>query len=196
VIVKRLVCAFALTLAVISGAAAQAERREFKTLIWNNSHVVSYEKRGTRLVIRMEMIGDFTEDRKPARYQEMDFASFRVDLNNNNQVDRRLDIAFGQRSSTDILCTQYLHDRVSSSGCGALPSRAGLKISFAKSPFFDTAHPVFEFSVPISELERHSKTIGFEFLFHSKGAGFTFYPATASVYKSFKETLKLDLGQL
>jgi hypothetical protein len=193
---KNVTLVLALILAAVSLGTAQNGPREFKTLVWNNSHVVSYEKRGTQLAITMEMISDFTNDRKAARFQEMDFAYFRVDLNNNNLVDRRIDIAFGQRAHTDIICTQYLHERAASSVCGALPSRATLKISFAKSPFFDTAHPIFEFSVPINELKVHSNSIGFEFMFHSAGNGFTFYPATASVYNSFKETLTLNLDTL
>lgn len=193
---NRLFCTLALVLTISLSAAAQAERREFKTLVWNNSHVVSYEKRGERLVITMEMIGDFEDNRTSQKWQERDFTSIRIDLNNNRTLDKDLDVSFGQVSATDRLCAQYLREEWASSVCGRLRSRGSLKVSFDRSPFHDTAHPIFEYSIPIDELRKHSDTVGFIFKFHSPPGGFVFYPAGASMKNTFKDTITLNLDQL
>lgn len=185
-----------LVFAMTTVCTAQVAPREFKTLVWNNSHVVSYEKRGTRLTITMEMIADFEEDRTSQKWAERDFTSVRIDLNNNGSLDKDLDIAFGQTTGTDRLCTQYLREEWTSSTCGRLASRTSLKISFDQSPFHNTAHPIFEYSIPISELTRHSDTVGFLFKFHSGRKGFVFYPAGASLKNTFTETITLDLANL
>ena len=193
---KRLPLLLILVLAADSLGAAQTAPREFKTLVWNNSHVVSYEKRGTRLAITMEMIADFEEDRTSQKWTERDFTSMRIDLNNNGSLDKDLDVAFGQASVTDRFCPQFLREEWASSTCGRLASRGSLKISFGRSPFHDTAHPIFEYSIPIAELSKHSDTVGFTFKFHSGRSGFVFYPAGASLKNTFTETITLNLANL
>ena len=91
-----------------------------------------------------------------------------------------------------------LRDCGGSSGRGGsrLESRGSLKISFARSPFHDTAHPISEYSIPIRELRRHSDTVGFIFKFHSGRSGFVFYPAGASLKNTFTETMTLNLVDL
>lgn len=171
-------------------------QRDFKTMVWNNSHVVAYEKQGRNLTVTMEMIADQSDDRKAPRWQEHDFAAMRIDLNNNLLLDRNLDVVIGQAGLTDRICTSFLLSVSSTTPCGAFRSRASLKVSFASSPFHDAAHPVFRFSIPLDELGQHSKVIGFNFYFHSKGGGFAFYPAASNIGNSFKETIALNLDQL
>jgi hypothetical protein len=193
---KKGVFVLALLLAAAPLIAAQPATREFKTLVWNNSHVVSYEKRGDRLVISMEMIADFQEDRTSLDWQERDFTSIRIDANNNGELDRDLDIAFGQASGTDFICPQFLRDDWASSGCGVLSSKGSIKIGFDASPFQETAHPIFQYSLPLEELSRHSDTVGLVFKFHSGSTPYVFYPSGASLRNSFKKTISLDLNKL
>lgn len=193
---EKVVVFVALILIAASLGVAQPVNREFKTLVWNNSHIVSYEKRGTRLVITMEMIADFEKDRTSEKWSEWDFTSVRIDLNNNGALDKDLDVAFGQVSGTNRFCSQYLREEWASSTCGRLASRGSLKISFERSPFHDTAHPIFEYLIPIDELRKHSDTVGFIFKFHSGRRGFVFYPAGASLKNEFTGTIPLNLAEL
>ena len=193
---KKAVLVLTVVLGAVSLGIAQPVVREFKTLVWNNSHVVSYEKRGSNLAITMEMIADFDDDRTNQKWTERDFTSVRIDMNNNGSLDKDLDIAFGVTTGTGRLCPQYLREEWASSVCGGLASRGSLKMSFSRSPFHDTAHPIFEYSVPISELRTHSETVGFIFKFHSGRRGFVFYPAGASLKNTFTEKITLNLANL
>lgn len=181
---------FVLSLSV----SAQLTNSEFKTLVWNNSHVVSYEIGERNVILRLEAIADYTYDRDPAvGFGKRDFVSIRVDVNNNNLIDERVDLAFGIRSNSSLICPQFLYDARSSSICGQQRSGGKLKISFAESPFQAMQHPIFEFTIPKSELTGHSKTIGLVFRFHSAGLGFTDYPAESRSRRSFDKTLQLAI---
>jgi len=192
----KFIYAFAAVFAIGASTLAQSANREFRTLVQNNSHVVSYEKQGEDLVLTMEMIADYTEDRKAPRYQDQDIASFKIDINNNGTVNRMIDVAFGPRALTDTICTQYLLSLTAATSCRGLRSRALFSIHFERSAFHDTPHPLFRYTIPTRELAAYSKTIGLQFVFHSKGKGFTFYPDGASLDHSFKETLSLNLDEL
>jgi len=116
--------------------SAQLVNSEFKTLVWNNSHVVSYEIGERNVIFRLEAIADYTDDSESAvNFDKRDFVSIRVDANNNNRIDKRMDLAFGIRSGSSRFCPQFLYDAVSSSACGQQRSEGRLKITFGESPF-------------------------------------------------------------
>ncbi|MEQ1762214.1 MAG: hypothetical protein ABL984_03610 [Pyrinomonadaceae bacterium] len=186
-----LIFVFVLNLCV----SAQLTNSEFKTLVWNNSHVVSYEIGERNVILRLEAIADYTDDSDPAvNFGKRDFVSIRVDVNNNNQIDERVDLAFGIRSNSSLFCPQFLYDERSSSACCQQRSGGGLKISFDESPFHATQHPIFEFTIPKSELTGHSTTVGLVFRFHSAGAGFAHYPAESRSPLNFEKTLPLTVS--
>lgn len=190
---KIFVAAFACVMSGICTSAQEAAS-DSKTLVQNNSHVVTFEIRGKRAVFTMEAIADFTNDRDPEQnWTNFDFAGIRVDANDNSVIDERIDLAFGTRAKTDLFCPQFLYRELSSSGCGQQHSAGRVKVMFDRSDFQETPHPIHVYSIPISELTTAGRTIGLVFRFHAAGSGYTHYPQENPRQYSFKETIKLVL---
>ena len=175
-------------------ALAQPQVSETRTLISDTSHVVTMEIRGKDAVFIMESINDLTNDRDMEEpWTKVDFAGMRIDANNNNLIEKRVDFAFGLRQKTDVICPQLIYSETASSGCGQLRTTGKAKVEFKKTANQDKPHPVYEFIIPVSELTRESRTIGFVFRFHSANSGFSSYPASIpGKQQSFDETIKVD----
>jgi hypothetical protein len=56
-------------------------------------------------------------------------------------------------------------------------------------------HPVFVYTIPIAELNKHSGKIGLVFQFADPQTGQAFYPSRRKPY-SFDETIQLDLAEM
>jgi hypothetical protein len=151
-----------------------------------------------RVTFTLEALGDLSNN-LAGEYPGKDFAGIRVDVNGNGRVDSRVDVAYGiAGGTTNRICTQYLLSETSSTGCGGLPSQARLNIGFRATAAGTAAHPVWQFSIPRSELVSAGRTAHLTFWFHSAGDGYSSFPAGPSGQRpmSFTETVQLDLNTL
>jgi hypothetical protein len=113
---------------------AQIVKDSERMLLDTEHHIVLVSLKGNAVVFTMEAITDFTEDRdytKPLGIGQ-DYAGIRVDINNNNVVDRSIDVAFGIRQNTNIFCPQFLFHEYASSACGGNVQKEASVLSLKK----------------------------------------------------------------
>lgn len=191
----RMILVLCIGLLVASTVFGQGNRTQ--RLVETEKHVVDVELIDGEVVFRMEAITDLTNDRDSTKPlgTGWDYAGIRVDINNNNVVDERIDIAFGTRQKSNIFCTQYLISEQASSGCGVLPSKGRVKVDFVSSSLQKEPHPVFIYRIPVRELNGEGGKIGLVFRFADPKTGRKVYPSIESSF-SFKETIQLDLSEL
>lgn len=182
--------------AVLAGSSFAQVARE-RRLLDTDQHIVTVSRKGNSVVFRMEAINDFTEDRDSSLPlgRGWDHAGIRVDINNNNVIDRNVDVAFGVRQKTNIFCPQYLIHENASTGCGGLRSKGKLLIEFTSTALESNPHPVFTYEIPLAELKRGGGTIGLVFHFSDPPTGRRSYPNRRRP-RSFEETIQLDLSEL
>ncbi|HEX6126707.1 MAG TPA: hypothetical protein VFZ23_15150 [Pyrinomonadaceae bacterium] len=185
-----------LTVALCAGNSFAQGGGELRILDTEN-HIVTASKKGASIVFTMEAIADFTEDRDSSRSlgTGWDYAGIRVDINNNNVVDRGVDVAFGLRQKTNIFCAQYLIQENASSGCGGLRSKGKARVGFMSTISQATPHPVHVYEIPLAELARGGGKIGLTFVFSDASTGRSYYPSRRNP-RSFNETIQLDLSEL
>lgn len=168
-----------------------------RRLLDTPDHLVTMSTKGDRVVFTMEAIADFTEDRDNSKPlgTGWDFAGIRVDVNNNNAVDERVDVAFGTRQKTNIFCPQYIIRENASTGCGGLRSKGSVRVEFMATANQDRAHPVYIYEIPIRELTGSGGKIGLVFSFHDPKTRRAAYPNPRKAY-TFEETIQVDLSEL
>jgi len=188
---KPLFIFLALTLLVAASPAQVPGRR----LVDTERHVVTASRQGDMIVFTMEAIADFTDDHDDSKPlgTGWDYAGIRVDVNDNNIVDKGTDIAFGIRQKTSLLCSQYLLNENASTLCGGLHSAGNLKAEFRSTELQLKPHPVFTFEIPIDELG--GGKIGLVFYLSDPVDGRFTYPNSRCPL-SFDETIRLDLSKI
>lgn len=184
---------FLLSLFFFSALPAQAQ--EEKTIVSNNKHFISYRVEGGNVILTMEGINDFTDDRGALP----DYFSIDVDVNQNGLIDSKIDVGYGVMSSEDALCAQYQLGRYMSTVCGGFKSRASLKRTFEGSLTQKKAHPIYRFTLPKKELSKSGNRAALVFTCYGNGdPGPTFYPKEAGSlevwgFESFAKTITIDL---
>lgn len=191
----RLILALCVGFLVASTVSGQGNRKQ--RLLETEKHVVDVELIGDDVVFRMEAITDLTNDRDSTKPlgAGWDYAGMRIDINNNNLVDEKIDIAFGTRQKTHIFCPQYIINEGASTGCGVLPSKGRVKVDFVSSSLQKEPHPVFIYRIPLSEIKSEGGKIGLVFRFSDPNTGRSVYPSSRH-FLSFKETIQLELSEL
>jgi hypothetical protein len=170
----------------------------WRELARDDRHVVSVDSRGDRLMFTLEALSDFT-DNLAGQYPQKDFAGIRVDVNGNGQVDSRVDVAYGiSGGSRDTICTQYLLSETSSTGCTGFSSSADLGVGFRATSKESRPHPVWEFTIPKSELRAGGGSAHMVFWFFSAGEGYSSFPRGVAGQRptSFQQTVEVDLSSL
>ena len=165
-----------LALFATPGVQAASER----VLEKNERHVVIARYEGDKTTFVLEAVGD-TSDNLRGQFPALDFASIRVDVNQNGIIDaERTDVGYGRRNGTyTSICTQYLLTEGSSTGCGGFSSGASLAVGFKATAISAKPHPVWEYTIPNRELARGGSTAHMVFRFHESGRGYTRYPASS-----------------
>jgi hypothetical protein len=162
----------------------------------NSRHFIEAIPQGEQVRFVLEAVGD-TSNNLAGSYPKVDFVSIRVDVNKNGRVDEGVDLAYGTAGgSKDKICTQYLITETSSSGCGKHNSQAKLKVSFKSTSQAAKPHPVWEFTIPKSELSKDGKLAHMMFKFHEAGHGYTRYPESGRANVSFSQVLSIRLTPL
>ena len=168
-----------------------------RRILETEKHVVTVSKKGSSVIFVMEAIADFTEDRDGSKPLGIgwDFAGMRVDINNNNEVDGGVDIAFGTRQKTNIFCGQYLIHENASTGCGGLRSKGTVRVEFLSTELQPTPHAVHVYQIPLRELMRGGGTIGLTFTFSDASTSRNYFPSRRRP-RTFEETIQLNLAEL
>lgn len=176
---------------------AQVRKESKRVLLETENHIVTVSVKGESVVFKMEAITDFTMDRDSTKPLGLgwDYAGIRIDLNNNNVIDYGIDVAFGTLQKTNIFCPQYIIRENASTTCGALRSKGSVKVGFEATGFQKRPHPIYEYAIPIAELNGYGGKIGLVFKFGEPRAGTAFYPSRGKPF-SFDETIQLDLAEL
>jgi hypothetical protein len=178
-----------LRLATRVGTAAQ-------NLVQNKDHLVAVRRVGDTLTFVMEALRSNRNYLK-GKFPELDFTSIRVDANQNGKVDADVDVAYGIKGgSYDELCSQLLLRESASKGCGSFPSKARLRVDFRATPNGSRPHPVWEYSIPSSEIGRGNGLAHLTFIFHEAGKGYTRYPSTTAAMYSFGDALAINTQTL
>lgn len=185
-----------LAAALLVGNSFAQDGRELRVLD-TEKHIVTVLKKESSVIFTMEAIADFTEDRDSSKPLGVgwDFAGIRVDINNNNVIDRNVDVAFGTRQKTNSFCSQYLYSEKASTFCGSLRSKGKVLVEFKSTPLQATPHPVYVYEIPLAELAGGGGKIGLTFRFSDPPTGQSFYPSRRRPL-SFDETIQLDLSEL
>jgi hypothetical protein len=171
------------------GTAAQ-------NLVQNKDHLVAVRRAGDTVTFVMEALGSNRNYLK-GKFPELDFTSIRVDANQNGKVDADVDVAYGIRGgSYNELCAQFLLRESASKGCGSFPSKAQLRVDFRATPNSSRPHPVWEYSIPRSEIGRGNGLSHLTFIFHEAGKGYTRYPQTTAGMYSFTDALVMNTQTL
>lgn len=170
-------------------------RQPVVELLRNDRHVISARRgRGSTTFI-LEAIGD-TTDNLQGTYPNLDFASLRVDVDQNLAVSEKVDRSYGAVSgSSDQICSQFLLTASTSTGCGAAPSGAGLSTRFSGTPTSSTPHPSWSFTIPNGELSSGG-VAHLVFRFHEAGVGYTVYPEPTDASQPFSQVAALNLKTL
>ncbi|MGI9174107.1 MAG: hypothetical protein ACR2GR_02150, partial [Rhodothermales bacterium] len=151
-----------------------------QVLVRNEQHLVSVSYAEASVTITLEALGDGT-DNLGGSFPRVDFVSLRIDRNRNGKVDSLVDVAYGVASGArDRLCTQYLFDETSSSGCEGFASAATLEADFRATRAGSSPHPVWRFTIPKAELTTGGSLADVALRFHEAGPGYTRYPASRS----------------
>ena len=185
-----------LAIALLGGNSFGQQPGE-RRLLDTEKHIVTVSKKGTSVIFTMEAVADFTEDRDSSRQHGMgwDYAGIRVDINNNNVIDKKVDVAYGTRQKSNIFCPQYLIQENASSYCGELASKGTLRVEFKSTGSQARPHPVHTYEIPLAELAPGGGKIGLVFHFSDASTGRSFYPDKRRPF-AFVETVRLDLSEL
>jgi len=167
-----------------------------QNLVQNKDHLVAVRSSGDRVIFAMEALRS-TRNYLRGKFPNLDFTSIRVDVNQNGKVDAGIDTSYGLKGgSYDALCANYLISETSSKGCGSLTSKASLRVAFRATPNSSRPHPVWEYSIPKSEIGRGNRLSHLTFIFHEAGQGYTRYPQTAAGMYSFADAMVLNTQTL
>ena len=167
-----------------------------QNLVQNKDHLVSVRSSGDRVIFAMEALRS-TRNYLRGKFPDLDFTSIRVDVNQNGKVDAGIDTSYGLKGgSYNELCSSYLISESSSKGCGSLVSKASLRVDFRATPNSSQPHPVWEYSIPKSEVGRGNQLSHLTFIFHEAGKGYTRYPQTAAGMYSFADALVMNTQTL
>jgi hypothetical protein len=181
------------------GAEVEAGATVTLTVAWRElvrdpGHVVTVDSRGNRLTFTLEGLADHTNN-LGGDYPQADFAGIRVDVNGNGNADSRIDVAYGTLEGF-TLCTQYFLSATSYTGCGGFTSAAELQVGFRGTANESTPHPVWEYTIPKSELTAAGGPAHMTFWFHASGRGYSSFPAGARGREPFEETIEVNLESL
>jgi len=165
-------------------------------LVQNQNHQVTVRRAGDTVIFVMEALRSNRNYLK-GKFPKLDFTSIRVDANQNGKVDANVDVAYGIKGgSYNQLCSQYLLRESASKGCGSFPSKARLRVDFRATANSSRPHPVWEYSIPSSEIGRGNGLAHLTFIFHEAGKGYTRYPRTTAGKYSFGDALVMNTQTL
>lgn len=173
-------------------ANAQPEKPEKRVALSNAKHYVSYEVSGDDVIITMESIADFTDDRVGVA-DRPDKMAFDIDVNQNGIVDKDVDFGFAMKGDDTGICPHFMVSENSTRPCGSLRSKARVETLFEASPREPKPHPVFRYIISKAELLRGGDTLHAVFRFyHHVGLPYSYpQPKNLKENYSFAETLKL-----
>lgn len=170
--------------------------RAAQNLVQNKHHLVAVRSAGDTVIFVMEALRSNRNYLK-GKFPKLDFTSIRVDANQNGKVDANVDIAYGIKGgSYNALCSQYLLRESASKGCGSFPSKAQLRVDFRATPNGSRPHPVWQYSIPRSEIGRGNGLSHLTLIFHEAGKGYTRYPQTTAGMNSFTDALVMNTQTL
>lgn len=162
-------------------------------VISNRDHYVSYEVRGEEIIITMEALTDFTDERI-GKGERVDNMNFYIDVDQNGKIDEKVDVAYAARRDGKGLCPYFLIDETKSHICGSLRSNARVEALFEPSTREKRAHPIFKYIIPRTEVLGARSSVHIVFRFeHSTRRPPVHYPKQkqSGAGWSFDETLKL-----
>jgi hypothetical protein len=159
-----------------AGRASQGSPALVGEVLNNGSYYVTYGPVEGNIVFTMEATDDFTND-FAGEYPDTDFASISVDVNRNYRIDSLKDAAYGTRNGSNDICTYYFYDEKSATACGGFKSQASLRVYFGGTEIESRPHPVWEFTIPKSELSDDGATAHVQFKFFTAGRGYSTIPA-------------------
>ncbi len=190
---KRLFGAFAAIMLALLPASAFADR---VTLAKSDRLLVTAEIDGDNAIIVIESVADTTNNLAGA-FPAVDFSGIRVDVNQNGRVDNRVDVAYGiVGGSSGKICPQFLLTETSSTGCGGFPSAATVKAEFKATNANPTAHPVWTYTIPKSEISKNGSYAHLTFKIYEAGRGYTQLPKPTRTTQSFSKVTTLNFQRV
>jgi hypothetical protein len=185
----------------IRGQMASADT----TLVSSDDHFVAYRVDGDNVIFTVEFIADFT-DNSNGVFPDVDFVNIAVDVNQNGSIDSYLDKSYGKigkriregkifpDSAKPLICTQFMITVRSSTACGGMKSKAALDFNFQSTEKALKPHPVYQFTIPRTELSADGKSAHIKLHLYSAGKGSAYYPEKEpwEDYHSFINVLKIQ----
>lgn len=170
-------------------------RNTLVELLRNDRHVISARRGRGKTTFVLEAIGDTTDDLR-GTYPDLDFASVRVDVDQDLAVSPNVDSVYGAKTgSSDEICSQFFLSASTWSGCGARPSAATMRARFEATASEAAPHPVWRFTIPNAELSR-GNTAHLVFRFFESGGGYTVYPQPEDANQPFSRVAAIHLKTL
>lgn len=116
----------------------------------NNTRHIKVEETNKNVVIKIESLEDFTDNRENA-YPNGDFCQVIFDTNFNNQKDQDIDFGFGSPTTDYDICSFYLLENNAISPCGKYDTEAIFSADFASSELEETPHIIWTITIPKDE---------------------------------------------
>lgn len=143
------------------------------TLINDLTHNIKVVETGNNLELTIEVLSD-TINNLMGNFPNTDLINILIDKNTNGIIDEDFDWGIGILSFNEI-CTFYLIDSTTVSGCGLLELGVGLNSSFISSSLSPDNHIVWNISIPKEELD-NSKPLNMVIKTFESGEGYTTFP--------------------
>ncbi|WP_421868944.1 hypothetical protein [Marinoscillum sp.] len=153
---KNLLKLFCISLMLISCQS----KTDYLELISNENHLISYQLTDSNLLLKLDMIGDETNN-LDGQWPKMDFYTIWVDYNHNGQADSLIDRSFSPHTAgaAYTVCKSLMLD----GGHVMTPCKfyfgASCSKSFKATKSNEEPHVVFEMTIPRSELSMSGESI-------------------------------------
>ncbi len=163
------------------------------TLVNSQTHHIKVVETNDNLELTIEILSDTTNN-LIGNFPDIDLITIAIDKNANGIIDEDFDWGIGILDFNEI-CTYYLIDSMTISGCGILESEASLNSNFISSSLSPDNHIVWNISIPKEELD-DSKPLNMVIKTLAAGEGYTTFPED-NIYNnsatiSFSAVLSLD----
>ena len=163
------------------------------TLINNQTHHITVAETGNNLELTIEILSDTTNNLM-GTFPNVDFIRILIDKNANGIIDEDFDWGISILDFNEI-CTFYLIDSMTVSGCGILESDADLNSAFSSTSLSPDNHIVWNISIPKEDLD-NSKPLNMVIKTFAANEGYTTFPKD-NIYQnsstiSFDNVLSVD----
>ncbi len=191
---NHLLLGFILTLlALLTSCKDNNEPHISTTLVNDQTHNITVIETNDNLELTIEVLSDTTNNLM-GNFPNIDLIKIWIDKNANGIIDEDFDWGIGILDFNEI-CTFYLIDSITISGCGIFDSDADLNSTFTSSSLSPNNHIVWNISIPKKDLD-NSKPLNMVIKTFAANEGYTTFPKN-NIYQnssiiSFDNVLSVD----